>query len=280
MSEKVMSDCKLIHLSETASTNSWLRNNGTQDDCVVWTDYQTAGRGCGTNSWESERAKNLLFSVLIHPKEVRAADQFILSMANALALRDTLACYLEETEGTTETHAGEWLKIKWPNDIYWKDCKICGTLIETTLKGPYVKDCIIGTGLNVNQTRFVSDAPNPVSLRQILEQQKDTDERGFSDHDIDRHEVLQKVLDHFAAYMKMVEAGQWEAIRTSYRRHLYRREERHPYRFTDGTVKTCKLINVSDDGHLELLHDGGEVCRLAFKEVQFVIPKSRNPEIP
>jgi BirA family biotin operon repressor/biotin-[acetyl-CoA-carboxylase] ligase len=234
------------HIDETDSTNSWLRKNGTDADSVAWTDYQTAGRGCGSNSWESERGKNLLFSVIIHPKEVRAADQFILSMANALALKDTIGIYVDN------------VKIKWPNDIYWKDSKICGTLIETTLQGQHVKDCIIGTGINVNQDQFLSDAPNPVSLRQIL------------GHDIDRREVLQKVLDNIAKYMEMVVAGNREDIRTCYRHHLYRREETWPYRFADGSVEQCKLVNVTDDGHLELLHDNREVWRFAFKEVQFV----------
>jgi BirA family biotin operon repressor/biotin-[acetyl-CoA-carboxylase] ligase len=243
------------HLDETDSTNGWLREHRTEADRVVWADYQTAGRGCGTNSWESERGQNLLFSVLIHPVEVRASDQFILSMANALALRDTIASYVDD------------VKIKWPNDIYWKDSKICGTLIETTLKGQYVKDCIIGTGINVNQTLFLSDAPNPVSLRQIL------------GHDTDCREVLQKVLDSFTKYMEMVGAGpvpahehaNWETIRKDYRDHLYRRDETWPYRFADGGVKECRLVNVTDDGHLELVHDNSEVYRLAFKEVQFVL---------
>ena len=221
---------------------------------VVWAGYQTAGRGCGTNSWESARGENLLFSVLIRPREVRAADQFILSMANALALRDTMEDYVED------------VKIKWPNDIYWRDCKLCGTLIETTLRGQYVGDCIIGTGINVNQRRFLSDAPNPVSLRQIL------------GHDTDCRGVLQKVLGNIAKYMDRVGAGpvparraNWEAIRAQYRSHLYRLLETHPYRFADGSVKRCRLVNVTDDGHLELRPDSGETLHLAFKEVQFVL---------
>ena len=254
-------DWTIEHLIETDSTNGWLREHRSEADHVVWADYQTAGRGCGTNSWESERGKNLLFSVLIHPVEVRAADQFILSMANALALRDTIASYVDD------------VKIKWPNDIYWKDCKICGTLIETTLKGQFVKDCIIGTGINVNQALFLSDAPNPVSLRQIL------------GHDTDCREVLRKVLDNIAKYMDRVGAcvegdlqspvsvrtADWDTIRACYRAHLYRLGETWHYRFADGSVEQCKLVNVTDDGHLELLHDSGEVRRFAFKEVQFVI---------
>lgn len=257
----MMDDWQIEHLEETDSTNRWLRAHGSEKDLVVCTDFQTAGRGCGTNRWESERGRNLLFSVLIHPEGVRAADQFILSMANALALADTLDHYT----GSGKDEGKSSVKIKWPNDIYWKDCKVCGTLIETTLKGQYVKDCIIGTGINVNQKHFVSDAPNPGSLIQITGQEKD------------RQEVLQKVLYNLTRYLSMVKTGQWEAIRALYRQRLYRREETWPYRFADGSVKDCKLLNVSDDGHLELLGDNHEVCSLAFKEVQFVL--SRDNEI-
>ena len=213
-----------IHLAETDSTNRWLKEHGDERDLLVWTDYQTAGRGCGTNTWESERGMNLLFSLLLHPSKVPANEQFILSMANALALRDTLTDYIND------------VKIKWPNDIYWRDSKIAGTLIQ-----------------------FRSDAPNPVSLCQIL------------GHEVDREEVLQKVVANIAQYMDSLGSNSWDDIRTRYRNHLYRLEETHSFRFNDGAVEQCKLVNVTDDGHLELLRENEEALLLAFKEVQFII---------
>lgn len=241
----------LIHLPETSSTNIWLREHAcelpTDTLTVVRADHQTAGRGCGTNKWESEPGKNLLFSVLCHPEGVPAAQQFILSMANALALKDTI-----------DSYAGS-AKIKWPNDIYWHDFKICGTLIETTLSGHNVKDCIIGTGINVNQERFLSDAPNPVSLRQI------------TGRDADCSEVLQTAMDNMERYLEMVRTGNWETIRAQYRCHLYRLQQTSPYRFADGRVEECMLVNVTDDGHMELLNARRELYRVAFKEVQFIV---------
>ena len=237
----------ITYLPETDSTNHWLRDHEGKGDQLVWTDYQTAGRGCGTNSWESERGKNLLFSVLLHPKGVATASQFILSMANALALRDALADYVDG------------IKIKWPNDIYWHDKKIAGTLIETTLSGSNIKTCIIGTGLNVNQTVFRSDAPNPVSLCQVL------------GHEVDRQEVLQKIVQHLAKYLDWLNFGALIPIRTLYRFSLYRRGETHRYRFVDGKEEECLLMDVDDDGHLVLQRANGEVSHLAFKEVSFII---------
>ena len=84
---------KIIHIDETDSTNRWLREQGGED-VVVWADFQTAGRGCGTNHWESERGKNLLFSMLIHPQQVPVTKQFHLSMVVSLAICEALGQYI------------------------------------------------------------------------------------------------------------------------------------------------------------------------------------------
>ena len=151
---------RITRLDETDSTNAYIRRmlsapqQGETDPVadqsrywVVTTEFQSSGRGQGTNTWESERGKNLLFSVLCHPVWIPITGQFILSEAIALAIRDALAVY--------DSH----FTIKWPNDIYWNDKKICGILIENTLGGGHIKDCILGVGLNVNQNAFHSDAP-------------------------------------------------------------------------------------------------------------------------
>ena len=229
--------CKIVHLAETDSTNRWLREQGGEENMLVWTDFQTAGRGCGTNTWESARGQNLLCSLLIHPVEVRPSEQFRISMAISLAIVDALACY---TDG---------LSIKWPNDIYWHDRKICGILIENRLSGGVIKDCIIGVGLNVNQQQFVSDAPNPVSLRQIL------------GHDVEREDVLRRIVDGFKID---------EDDGPRYRSLLYRRTGFHPYKDADGDFE-AELIDVEDDGHLLLKDRAGRKRRYAFKEVNFRI---------
>lgn len=105
---------KIIKLEETDSTNTYLKNYSPSDDeemVVAVADYQTAGRGQGTHAWESERGKNLLFSILVRPVWVPVTRQFLLSMAGAIALKDVLDTY---TEGIT---------LKWPNDVYWYDKK-------------------------------------------------------------------------------------------------------------------------------------------------------------
>ena len=234
-----------IHIAETDSTNRWLRaEGGTLSDAkVVVADYQTAGRGQGTNTWESERGMNLTCSIGLCPEGVKASRQFLLSMAISVALTRTLQALPCP------------ISIKWPNDIYAGDRKICGILIENTLQGDRIKDCIIGIGLNVNQRVFVSDAPNPTSM--ALE----------SGHDFDREEVLKVLLGHFGQLL-----ADWdeELIRTTYRQLLYRREGVFPYRDGEGCFR-ASLAGVEDDGHLLLQDTEGRQRRYAFKEVTFVI---------
>lgn len=164
---------EIIHLTNITSTNDYLLSLKSQEDIVAVSDYQTRGKGMGTNRWESEPGKNLLFSILIHPTWIPVNQQYLLSMAEAVALCDTLR---EVTDDIT---------IKWPNDIYWKDKKISGTRIDVNLSGGILADMVIGTGINVNQTEFLSDAPNPVSLKQITGMEHD------------REALLNDILERF-----------------------------------------------------------------------------------
>ena len=231
---------EIIHIDETESTNQWLNNHkGGQVPCAVWADYQTAGRGCGTNTWESERGKNLLFSMLIRPEDIPVGRQFHISMAVSLAVCEALG-----------RHIGD-LSIKWPNDIYWRNGKIGGILIEHTLLGQRIRESIIGIGLNVNQRTFHSDAPNPVSMWQICE------------HETDREQLLRDILQSFDNYV-----GQ--DVRSQYLSMLYRRKGYHPYADANGAFM-AEMVDVEDDGHLVLCDEAGQQHRYAFKEVTFII---------
>ena len=240
---------KIIRFDEIDSTNSFLHGYHEGDDVetlAAVAEYQTAGRGQGTNHWESERGKNLTFSVRVAPKGVRAACQYVLSMCMALAVKDVLSEY---SEGMT---------VKWPNDIYWNDKKISGTLIETTLVGSDVKTCIFGTGINVNQTVFLSDAPNPVSIKQIV------------GHEVDREELLKKVMRNLEKYLKIVYSGERKKIHDAYMNCLYRKEGVHKYRDNNGTFE-ASIERVEDSGHLVLRSTDGRERRYGFKEVTFVL---------
>ena len=233
-------DFKIIHIDETDSTNRWLKEQGEQNMIVV-ADYQTAGKGCGTNSWESERGKNLTFSLLIHPEGISAKEQFFISEAVSVALCETLAPYIYNK-----------VEIKWPNDIYVGDQKICGILIENRLQGSEIKDSIIGIGLNVNQREFKSDAPNPVSLYQL------------TGKETDREALLSTFLQAFDKALHS------KTTCFTYREILYRKGKDSLYK-SKTTCFTARLMDVLPDGRLLLVDQEGQERTYTFKEVEFII---------
>ena len=231
---------KIVHIDETDSTNRWLKDHG-EGTMVVATDYQTAGKGCGSNAWESERGKNLTFSMLIHPDGIAAREQFHITEVVSVALCRTLQPYIYNK-----------VEIKWPNDIYVGDRKLCGILIENRLQGNVIVDCIIGIGLNVNQRVFLSDAPNPVSMYQLTGQE------------LDRDELLKAFIENLDQEWQNKTNG------SEYRELLYRKGKDGLYEDKTGRF-VAKLTDVLPDGRLLLVDEEGKEHAYAFKEVRFII---------
>ena len=247
-----MMEVKRIHRIEVSSTNTYLKELLTAgvelpELTLVDADFQKGGRGQQGNSWESEREKNLLFSLLCHPTFLPATNQFVLSQAIAVAVQRTLSEY---TDGIT---------IKWPNDIYWNDQKICGTLIECNLMGNCIKDCIIGTGINVNQTEFKSDAPNPVSLAQIT---------GLT---FNRQTILDSVVQQFKELYEELKESGGEALKATYMQHLYRREGFYPFLEPNGETFEAEIVDVEPMGHLVLRRRDGSLSKYEFKEIKYIL---------
>ena len=242
---------KVIHLKETDSTSRYLHDYEPpegEEMIVIRADYQTAGRGNGSNTWESEAGKNLLFSVMVHPKHIPAQRQFLLSEAEALAIKEVLDRY------------ADGFKLKWPNDIYWNDRKISGTLIETRMGKEGVKRCIYGTGINVNQREFRSKAPNPVSLCQIIGRETDLDK------------LLEEVLEAIEKHLGMLREGRSQDIIARYHAALYRAHGFYRFRDKQGTFE-ASIVEVEDDGHLILRDRQCHLRSYAFKEVEFLLEK-------
>ena len=243
---------KRIALEETTSTNAYaktLPEDESHELTLVTTEFQTTGRGAGTNTWESERGKNLLFSLVVYPQRLQANQMFALSEVTALAIRDALVaqCSMFNVQ----------CSIKWPNDIYHVDKKIVGMLIENDLRGKWVRRSIIGVGVDVNQTRFLGDAPNPVSLAQILGKE------------VDRDQVLESILHQFNYYYGMMEREQFADLHNRYMQYLYRKNGLYSYADATGTFQ-ARIIDVESTGHLVLECQNGEQRRYDFKEVKFL----------
>lgn len=246
---------QIIHVEETHSTNSllraWVEKAALPNRSVIVADFQTAGRGQVGNVWESERGKNLTFSLLLYPQALPIKQQFFISQISALSVKETLDSY---TDGIT---------IKWPNDIYWNDKKICGMLIENDLSGHNLLRSIIGIGLNLNQSAFMGDAPNPVSLSQILR------------HEVDREEILCQFLRRFEAYDQRLLQGEKGLIHDRYIKALYRREGYYTYQDAQGRF-SARIHGIESTGHLLLQSTDGAIRRYAFKEVSYCMPSMDN----
>lgn len=247
-------DIALEKVKETTSTNDYLarlcKESKAKEFYTVMAESQTKGKGQRGNSWESEAGKNLTFSIVLYPTALEARKQFCLSMLAALACHEALDNY---TDG---------FSIKWPNDIYWKDKKIGGILIENELEGKYIVQSIIGIGMNINQEAFYSDAPNPVSLKQIL------------GAEVDIQEVMMKTVHGIVGGYRQLENNfdiTQQAIGTLYRKHLYRHKGLFPYRDAQGNFM-AEFQEVEPDGHLILKDEQGTLRRYAFKEVEFILP--------
>lgn len=243
----------LIHINETNSTNNYLQSlcskQKMEELTVVVADFQTSGRGQRGNSWESDPGKNLLFSTVIFPEFLEARRQFLISQVISLAIKEELDTY------TTD------ISIKWPNDIYWKDKKICGMLIENDLTGTHISRSIAGIGININQEAFTSPAPNPVSLKQITGQSYSPEQILAS--------IMRRIKDYYALLQTENESVN-TLIADRYAGSLFRKDGFH--RYTDANGKfLARLLRVEPDGRLILEDQIGTERTYLFKEVQYDI---------
>lgn len=244
-----------MYIDRTNSTNTLMKEllaRGEWPEGERWlrTDFQSAGRGQAGNSWESAPGKNLLCSILIDPQQILDNNPFYLNVMVSVAVQRLL---------------GDSFTIKWPNDIYWQDKKIAGLLVETALQGGEIKYAIAGIGLNVNQTEWFSDAPNPISLQQITRKQYDLDT------------LMQQLLEQ-------VDETLCEDVWQYYKSHLYRREGFWPFverevsieptmnanKDTEG-IFLAKIEDVRTDGELALRDTDGNLRLYHFKEVRCVL---------
>lgn len=251
----MMSKIKWHRSDSIGSTNTYLRELGGGDPDydyeVAVADFQTAGRGQKGNTWESEQGKNLLFSILAHPHNIKVRDQFYISEAIALAVSDSVI-------DAAGPEYAPYFSVKWSNDIYYKDYKMAGILIENTLQGDRIMDTVVGVGLDVNQEMFLSDAPNPVSLKNI------------TGKDYDRDKLLADIIDRFIGYMELSEQ-QRHKVDKLYRERLYRREGYHKFRDANGCFEAC-IEGIQPNGCLMLQTIDGEHRVYEFKQVQFILP--------
>ena len=240
---------KLFYFEELTSTNSqaslMLKEGLAAQGCVIYTDYQTTGRGRAGNKWESERGKNLLISIILIPNFIPPENQFFISMVISLGVCDFTDSHLSGS------------KIKWPNDIYVNDDKIAGILIENSILGGTVESTIAGIGININQIAFPSSVPNPVSLSML------------TGREYDRKVCLEEFLACLDRRYEMLMSGKLEHIRREYLSRLYWLNEWHFYR-SGGKQFRGIIKGISVFGRLIIEDENASLAEFDFKEVEYV----------
>lgn len=238
----------------------------------VWVaDFQTAGRGQRGNRWESKSAENLTFSILLRPIFLHPTQQFLISIIAALGVMRYL------------NGKGIAAKIKWPNDIYIGNKKICGMLIEHSISSDKLSGSIVGIGFNLNQKEFSPELTNPTSL--ILEKPSAEGNSDLPDKTYDRKGELALLLGYILTAYSELEEGYCKELEEEYHRNLYRLGEFHRFieidpdapadipveKISCGKEITARILGTDEYGCAIMEHISGEIKHYPFKGIRYVL---------
>ncbi len=241
----------LHHFDALPSTNTYaqelLSKSRPADGTAIITDHQYQGRGQIGTSWESAAGQNITLSLILYPKFLQVRAQFLLSQAIALGVRSFIADIV---------HKDTW--IKWPNDIYIEDRKVCGLLIQNTISGRSLQNAIIGIGINLNQTDFTHPIKKATSIAL---------ETGETFPVFDLLPALFQSIEHY--YLKL-RNGQEGVIRDAYLEHLYRYQAWHDFEDNIGAKFKGKILGVTEQGQLQVQSKEGLIRLFALKEIKFL----------
>ena len=239
----------LLFFQNLPSTNSHalglLKNSRLSEGTILSANYQSAGKGYSGNSWESEDGKNLLISIILYPSFIEPEDQFLISMMISLGVCDFLKRFISECS------------VKWPNDIYVNNDKIAGILIESSITANKIDFTIAGIGLNINQEKFLSNAPNPISLHLV------------SGLYYELGDCLNNLSTDLDKRYKQLIRGDFDQIKQEYISKLYRLNEWHKFRDAEG-IFTGRILTVGDFGRINIEKQNGNLNDYSFKEIEFI----------
>jgi len=240
---------KLYKLDAIGSTNQYLKQLNAKIEqenfTVVSANFQYSGKGQSTNKWISKVGKNLLFSILIKFDDLFIEKSAYLNFAIAIGIYNVLINYLPQT------------KIKWPNDIMAENNKICGILIENSVRDVKIKHSIVGIGLNVNQFLFSDDLTNVTSLKKELNK------------NFDRGLLLNDLINSIRKQILRLENNSFSQLKMDYEKVLFKKKR--PSMFIANNKQFMgKIKGVSVIGLLQIELENGVVEEFANKEVGYL----------
>ncbi len=236
---KVLFLCHLINLKSTElfsildsvdSTNNYAMakiHAGMAKHGMAWFAYdQQAGKGQFGKNWESKAGQNITLSIAITPAAVFSRNQFYFNAVVAIACLEFFKKY-----------AGDETSIKWPNDIYWRDRKAGGILIENKIMGKSWKWAVIGIGININQVSFSKNLENAVSLKQI------------TGETFDPVLLAKELTELVLTGINMVSIIHLPAILLKYNEQLYKKDQKVFLKKDNVVFETC-IKEVNGSGQL------------------------------
>ena len=241
---------KYIHLEQIDSTNAYLQRQQSEHDIRNWVvsaDEQTAGKGMGSNGWESEVGKNLTFSLALDMGFLPAERQFLLSETVPLGIIEVLDTLLPS----------EKLSIKWPNDIYFENRKLAGILINSTVKANMMDVSIIGIGLNVNQMKFQDWPTHPISLKMV------------TGKEYDLKPLLEQIAERILIKVQQLKSSP-TSIEKDYLKRLFRYRTWADYEI-EGKILRLFMTGIDSFGRLQLLDTENKPYCFDIKEIRFII---------
>lgn len=241
-------------LTEVDSTNIYAMNqvktNLAGHGAAFLAQKQWAGKGQMGKVWEAETGQNILLSVVLDPKKLvfdgLALEPSVVSMLVAVGCFNFFI-----------TYAGDETSIKWPNDIYWRDRKAAGILIENSFRGPIWQWSIAGMGVNINQTEFGTGLTKAVSLKQITGKTFQVP-------------ALAKELCSYidAALQMLIDKGP-DTLLALYNNVLYKKGEQVQLEI-EGQKITATICRVLSNGHLEIETENGIKQSHALGAIQWL----------
>ena len=238
------------HFEKLDSTNAYLQRMQLEYDIRNWvvsTDEQTAGKGMGSNSWESEVGNNLTFSLAMDMSFLPAERQFLLSEAVPLGIIEVLDTFFP----------AEKLSIKWPNDIYYENRKLAGILINSTIKANIMDVSIIGIGLNVNQKQFQDWPTHPISLKMITGQTYDL------------QSLTKQIAERILIKVEQLKSAP-ATIEQEYLNRLFRYRTWANYE-VNGKIMQLFLTGIDPFGRLQLVNEAQQSYSFDIKEIKYVL---------
>lgn len=239
---------KNIFLTECHSTNdelsSRVKSGEGIEGTVVFTDHQKSGKGQRGNTWIDEAGKNVLMSVLIKPNYLLVYEQYLLNVAVGLAV---LRC-------AGRLLGPERVVLKWPNDILVDDKKICGILIENSIKGSRLENSIVGIGFNLNQSEF-----GLMRATSLLHETGDSH---------DREDFIENLLVDLEYFLLRLRSGKKDDLLKLYHEKLHLKGILAKYE-DDSGVFIGKIVGIDNRGKLVVKKDEG-TQHYGIKEIKFL----------